>query len=274
MSKNELIYDLDEDTYFKNERMSNSKLTPLERSGAHFLASLESNDEPTRAQVIGKLIHTMVLEPEMVEKRYVLAERKLNFRTKEDKELREKTIAEDKHLVGFDDVCLSRDMDEAINNHLGGSTLLKTTEGDSEVSAFWTDEETGIECKGRFDFLSKNGFIVDLKTTVDASYDEFQRSITKFKYYRQAAMYMDAYKAITGKKSLGFVIVAVEKTAPFGVACFEIDDKALEQGRREYKALLHKYKVFKDNNDFHGYSQIIQKVGISRWALDEDLRND
>ncbi len=272
MSKNKLIYDLDENVYFAHEAISNSKLSPLERSGAHYLAELERNDEPTRAQVLGKLIHTTVLEPEMVDKRYVLAEHKLDFRKKEDKELKEKAVSEDKHLVNFDDVCLSRDMDEAINNHLGGSTLLKTTEGDSEVSAFWTDEETGIKCKGRFDFLSKHGVIVDLKTTVDASYDEFQRSITKFKYYRQAAMYTDAYETITGKKALGFVIVAVEKTAPFGVACFKIDDKALEQGRREYKALLHKYKVFKDNDDFHGYSQIIQKVGISRWALDEDLR--
>lgn len=274
MSKNKFIYDLDENVYFSHEAISNSKLSPLEKSGAHYLAELEKNDEPTRAQVIGKLIHTTVLEPEMLEKRYVLAERKLNFRSKEDKELRDNAIAEDKHLVGFDDVCLSRDMDEAIKKHLGANTLLKTIEGDSEVSAFWVDKETGVQCKGRFDFLTKNGCIVDLKTTTDASYDEFKHSITKFKYYRQAAMYIDAYETITGKKALGFIIVAVEKTAPYGVACFKIDEAAIEQGRREYKALLHKYKVFKDNEDFHGYSQIVQDVGISRWALDEDLRDD
>lgn len=271
---NELIFDMDEDKYFSHPAISNSKLKPLEKSGAHFLAALDEPSKTTPAQHMGKLIHASVLEPKKLKERYEFATRKLDMRKKEDKEYKASVIESGRELVAIDDAMKVAQITGKVQLHEGASKLLFDLEGSAEVSAFWTDEETGVECKGRFDYLTDSGFIVDLKTTVDADEENFKRTIANFKYYRQAAMYIDAYQTIKKQACKGFIIVAVEKESPYEVACYRINDAAIEQGRREYKALLRTYKACKDNNSFKGYSPLIEDVGLPLWALDEDLRNE
>lgn len=270
---NELKYDLNEHTYFSHEAISNSKLSPLEKSGAHFLAELEKNKEPTKAQTMGRFIHTYCLENDKVDERYVLADRKLDFRKKEDKALRDEAIANDKELINSDDVYTAECMRKAILEHPAANKLLFDMAGNAEVSAFWTDETTGVECKGRFDYLTDSGYIVDLKTTLDASKPAFIKSITNFNYFRQAAMYMDAYEQCTKEPCKGFIIVAVEKDAPHAVSCYQLDKNAIEQGRRNYSKLLAKYKDCQENG-FNAYDTKIQAVKLPVWALDKDLQND
>ncbi|NBO40554.1 MAG: hypothetical protein EBU92_03265, partial [Betaproteobacteria bacterium] len=63
----------------------------------------------------------------------------------------------------------------AIANHAGACTLL---DGDIAIenSMFWTDQETGIECRARPDIIRPDGLIVDLKTTQDAGASAFAKS--------------------------------------------------------------------------------------------------
>ena len=70
--------------------------------------------------------------------------------------------------------------------------------------------------------------IVDLKTTQDSSYNGFASSVRKFKYYKQAAFYMDAVRADE------FYIVAIEKSPPFSINIIQIGDDLLDKGRELY----------------------------------------
>jgi predicted phage-related endonuclease len=83
----------------------------------------------------------------------------------------------------------------------------------------------------KFNGLDFHGFvdaegddcIVDLKTTQDASIKKFSRSVVDFKYYWQAALYC----AATGY-SKRFFVIAVENTAPFNVAVYEIGKEFID----------------------------------------------
>lgn len=84
------------------------------------------------------------------------------------------------------------------------------TDGFPEVSFFWIDEETGVRCKARFDWL-RPGPLIDLKThgaQDDAeTIDSFTNSISRYCYDLQAAHYIDAYRQITAAVDAGLVQV-------------------------------------------------------------------
>lgn len=71
--------------------------------------------------------------------------------------------------------------------------------GYPEASLFWTDEETGLPCKARCDYL-KTRAIVDVKTfsnpmgmPLDTA---VSRSVANYRYHYQAAMYLDGIENV------------------------------------------------------------------------------
>lgn len=74
-------------------------------------------------------------------------------------------------------------------------------DGKPQVSVLWTDEETGVPMKARYDYL-KPGLIVDLKTFSNGSGFPVDiavaRSIATYKYHIQAATYLDSHKIMFG----------------------------------------------------------------------------
>lgn len=73
------------------------------------------------------------------------------------------------------------------------------TGGDSEVSIFWEDEATGIQCKGRLDKLKPN-HIMDPKSFSNSQgipvLDAVGKSFTNYKYLIQARMYVEGLETI------------------------------------------------------------------------------
>jgi hypothetical protein len=98
----------------------------------------------------------------------------------------------------------------------------------------------------------------DLKTTQDASV-AFEDSILKYGYHRQAAWYLDAANA-AGLGLKEFVLIAVEKDAPFGVQTFALDDSLIAKGRAENRASLALFAECKTSGNWPGYSTITRKV--------------
>lgn len=95
-------------------------------------------------------------------------------------------------------------------------------EGAAEVSIF--DEVEGAKRRGRIDYLPNDGgFMVDLKTSLDASPRGFRRSVEKFGYHIQYGHYVDILKRITGERR-DMIFVVVEKAAPYLVNVIRFDE--------------------------------------------------
>lgn len=102
------------------------------------------------------------------------------------------------------------------------SRALFERDGHSEVSIF--DQLRGVKRRGRIDYMpTEGGFVVDLKTTVDASALGFRRSVETYGYHIQYGHYIDILERITGEKR-DMVFVAVEKEPPYEVNVIRFDE--------------------------------------------------
>jgi exodeoxyribonuclease VIII len=152
-------------------------------------------------------------------------------------------------------------MRHAVRAHPAAAKLL--TGGAAEVSLFANDER-GAYCKARYDYLTETA-IVDLKTTEDASPAGFARSLANYKYNLQAAHYRAMAKAV-GLGDLRFVFVAVEKSAPHAVACYELDAADLILAENERQALLALHSTCSDFKTWPAYSREVETITLPNWA--------
>lgn len=172
-------------------------------------------------------------------------------------------------------------MHAAVMAHPVASRLITGAPGVAERSVYWEDEETGLLCRCRPDWWRQDGIVVDVKTTEDASLDEFQRSISGWRYYVQDPFYMDGMTAAhqAGHFPEGwaapklFLFLAVEKSAcvvdgvALGVAVYGLDEESKALGRKEYREDLQTIAECTAAGRFPGYGDKAQIISLPRWKL-------
>jgi hypothetical protein len=216
----------------------------------------------TPALLLGKAVHCRILEPAEFGKRFTIAPT-IDRRTKDGKEKWEKFMQEADGLS-----VLTREQDtiiEGINNaiykHPAASYLLGLT-GESEIMVNWTDEVSGLPCRGIFDRLTTSAIIIDLKTTDDASPKGFARSCHKYRYHVQAAFYMDGLQASRNVTAEGFFFIAVEKSAPYLVGVYYLNAEDLQRGRDQYRKDIEAFQNCLNIDEWQGYGDGIQELTL------------
>ena len=140
--------------------------------------------------------------------------------------------------------------------------------GQSQLSIVWTDEETGILCKGRLDlYQSDVHLITDLKTTGDSDPEAFAKLAANYKYSWQAAWYCDGMAAITGQPHDEFMYIVAERDPPHRVEVMRLGMAELEMGRAEYREALRLYAQCEANNHWPTSTGEIQTLRFPGWAF-------
>jgi len=263
-----LIPNIPIEEYHRHASVSKSQLDQFAKSPAHYLASLTAPRKKTPAMRIGSLFHGLVLEPERVK---VAVAPDGDKRTKDGKAAWEAFCLENAgaEIVTADEGEMLNGMAESIRKHPAASALLSGP-GTAEGSCWWYDNGSGELCRCRPDFYRADlGIIVDLKTTDDASPAGFAKSIWKYAYHRQAAIYMDGTSSATGDHVKGFVFVAVEKASPYAVGVYRLDMQGEEAGRVSYQSLLLDLAGCKINRNFPAYSNKIETISLPAYAVKE-----
>ena len=243
--------------YHATDAVSASLLKQIQRSPAHAMAYLQQQHEPTPAMLFGTAFHTCVLESERFDNEYAVFEG--DKRTKDGKATYERLVSEGKTIISASDYATITAMASAIGDHPAASKLVRG-DGQTEVSMFWDDEETGLACKCRTD-IWLGRVIVDLKTTEDASPEGFSRSIHTYGYGIQAAHYL------AGSGADAFLFVAVEKKAPFAVAVYELDPLSLEICEKQRRSLLEYWSNCREAEMYPAYSDECQMISLPAWAM-------
>ncbi len=263
------------DQYHAHSAVGHSGLVRIMRSPAHYREYVTNPPEPTPAMQLGTAFHVALLEPGIFGETFVVAP-KFDRRTKDGKAEAEAWEAENagKTALTAEQMAAIEQMVASVKQHAGASMLLGC--GLAEMSAFWIDQETGIECKCRPDFLAMAGEtitgIVDVKTCCDASADGFARAIATLGYDVQAAFYQDVLKALTGR-TIPFYFIAVEKEAPYAVAAYKASDDVIEVGRAKYRGALQLLKWCRHRGSWPSYQPNgeIETINLPRWAANFDL---
>jgi len=143
--------------------------------------------------------------------------------------------------------------------------------GDAELSGFWADFATGVECKFRIDKLCMAGSIpwamLDVKTTRDASSDGFAKACATYGYDVQAAYYTDGAKAALGLE-LPFYFLAVENEAPHAVALYRASPEMIEAGRKKVRAGLMLMQYCQSTGNWPSYQPNGEEemISLPAWA--------
>lgn len=260
--------DVPEEFYHKAPQISNSMLAKLAKSPAHLASYLTEPWDPTPSMIEGTMLHRYILEPTRFDQMYALAP-DLNKNTNKYKEWKLGCI--ERGLIAYDagDKLMCEGVLASINAHPVASQLIQLP-GTPELTVAWPDKESEARCRGRVDkYLVYEGqpTVVDIKTTQSAASDEFGAAAYRYRYYQQAAFYLDGLTAATGDEHTRFIIVAVEKSAPYAVATYEFDLEAISYGRTEYGRLLKLHQKCKKAERWPTYSEDIQTLSLPKWSL-------
>jgi len=242
MTKEEILEKLKDDTHyygdFGKQFLSNSNISTLLSNPL----LLNEKQEPNVNFAIGGYFHTMILEPEKLDKYKIIDATTRN--TNKYKELSGGEICLLQHEV--DKIELMRDklMSNKICKELiQGFNVEYEKPGISEIN--------NVMWKGKADIINHDeGLIVDLKTTSDIS--SFPYSAKKYNYDSQAYIY---------KKLFGYdlVFMAIDKqTNQIGI--FDCSDSFLRNGEDKVMKAIDAYTLFYKTEDFDPQQYLLTKT--------------
>lgn len=236
------LWQLPESIYRTAPGINNSELKHIRRSPAHYMAEKAKDREQTASQLFGTLLHAMVLEPEAVD--YVVRPAGIDYRTKDGKAWRQEQTSP---IIDADEADALKSCAAAVQQHPLVARMLENAWTEVAVFSKWK----GLLLKGKVDIIGKDSegrtFIADLKTTEDASPAEFPYSARRWNYIRQPAYYADLVGADK------FYFIAVEKSAPFAVCVYEVDEPTMARSRMLYEEDLEVLLRCLDTNRWPAY---------------------
>ena len=250
--------------YHAIRRFQQSSIRYMLQSPAHWKAHDETPSESTPQMQFGTVVHAMILEPHTINDVVrVLPADAPDKRSNAGKAWHADFASGGHIIMSADDYARAAGARTALLAHPAARLLDGAR---VEVSMFW-DSAYGAPCKARADILAQDcEFVLDVKTTRDASPQEFMRSMWNFRYDIQAAWYIDAVAEVLGHKPSSFVIAAVEVEPPHGVMFYRIEDHALEIARRDIAHALYEYVLARESGVWHGYTTEIMPLSLPAWA--------
>lgn len=239
MSTFKIIENLPAHQYHASEGVSASILKAYAISAQHGLAAEQKRLHVAGADTLaaGEAFHCSNLEPERFTRAYVAKPDGMSFATKEGKAWRELQTAK---IITHDQAEAFKGMRQVAMADPVAGPLLRA-KGRTEVSLF--DVWNGVPVRARFDKLTDDNLIIDLKKTVSAKPRDFIRQICYLGYAIQAAF----YSRMLGDAANGFCFIAQEEKPPYPVFCCQLGDKSYSKGLAEVERLLElRAKCYRD----------------------------
>ncbi len=166
-------------------------------------------------------------------------------------------------------------MAAAIRDHPWASALFDPARGGApEQSAFWLDDRFDVQRRARFDWLPPlrpDGRLIlpDYKTTTCAERGAFARSVLAYGYHLQAVWYRDAVLDLGLADDVAFVFVAQEKTPPYLINVFELDEGWLQIGRADADRALGVFADCTATDTWPSYSSDVELITPPGWLASQ-----
>jgi exodeoxyribonuclease VIII len=259
------IFSISESDYRPAPYLNKSGLDALAKSPGHYQWSLKNYKPPTPEMGFGTAFHSFVLEPEDFEHSYMVIE-DVSRASKFYKECEVEAQKLSKKILFESDLERIKNMSEALLKHSRVKDLMSG--GKPEQVMYWTMEtSTGglVECKAKVDYI-RDGCVLDLKTTKNASKDDFTKSIHNYRYHIQDGFYRLGANALTDMEH-EFYFIAVESEPPHGVNVFSLGEKTRNLAYSEIHKLVDRYEECLKTNYWPFYPQDIHCVDLPGYAF-------
>lgn len=261
-----LVYGLDEDVYHSLPGLSSTGAKKILKSPAHYRHYADNPEPPKHEFDLGGALHTKVLGvgADILIYPDGKGDEEFAFEGQALNNVLSTTGARgSKACKAFEDDARGRGlipvkraearvvdlMAESVLSNPTARALLEN--GDPEVSMFATDPVTGVDGRGRLDWLGRR--IADVKTTSgEASEAGFARQVFNLGYHVQFGHYEYLYELITGD-TLPWLFIVVETSAPFLSGVHVLSGDAQQMGRESARLARERYAKALDTGVWGGY---------------------
>lgn len=212
---------------------------------AQFIAKTIPPQEETPAMQCGTLTHCAILQGHKLGEEMAVIPNELlsadgGIRSKEAKAWKEAAEADGKIVVKDHELASTLApiigmRDAILNSHAGH--WFSRPDAIAEKSIKWQDAETGLMLRALPDFrldLGNEWLATDIKTCADMG--KFKWAV-KDGYWMQHVHYEDGLRSLDDKP-VTFTFLAVEKTPPYLVRCFQMTDRMIQEARDEWRKTL------------------------------------
>jgi hypothetical protein len=230
-------------------------------------------ESQTPALLFGAAFHCAALEPKRFAEAYAVEPQFGDCRKSDNKTARDKwrEANASRLLLSPEDAASITAMVASLHAHPLVGPMLSV--GQPEATVLWRDQATGLRCKARPDLLATElSLCLDLKSTGDATAGPFDRTVFSYLYHCQAAHYLEGLAAIERPVD-HFIFGAVEKTPPFLVALYALDDESLDAGSRRNHRLMASMAECLRTGSWPGLPTTITTLHMPRWLAAQSLNN-
>lgn len=229
----------------------------------------DHSSAPTRAMEMGTAAHLAILGigPDLVR---IDAE---NYRGKKAQTKRDEARADGAVplLAGEFDRVLA--MADALQRHPRAGELFAP--GEAEQTFIWQDDETGVWCRCRVDWLSDPDAdelrIVDYKTTTSAKPADLEQAIYRYAYHQQDPFYRDGIRAVLGREP-EFTFVFQEKEPPYLVTVVELPMDAYQLGVARNRRARLIFAECQRTGIWPDYGHDTHFISLPPWAAERDFK--
>lgn len=261
-----ISYDIDPARYYYRRLgvVRKSGLDQIKRTSARYRAWVDGVEKlETPAFKFGKALHMGIFEPDRYVATYII-EPKFGGKGAKARQAAWRSEHAGRIFISAKDDALVQNMMAAVYRHPAASRIVM--DGAGEVSLSWRDEITGLMCQARGDYyVKKRRLVADLKSTDDASEEEFGRSAARYRYHVQDALYRMGFAAC-GEPIDHFAIIAVEKDPPHAVAVYTLDEDAVRKGYEATRRDMDRLKECLEKNHWPSYGDGVNELPLPPWA--------
>lgn len=220
--------------------------------------------EPSEALDVGTAAHEWLLEGDTWPQRFHVLPADHNGATKDGKTLVASIREAGKRPLKAGDFAAIKAMVKALRADPIASAAFSN--GRAERSIYWQDEETGIWCRARPDWLPNEGRImVDYKTARSVHPDDLRKAIADYGLHQQAAWYCDAVEAAGIIERPAFLFIFQAKSPPYLIVPVTLSETTLQWG-----GILngHARRVFArclEAGHWPGYADDVLTLDLPEW---------
>lgn len=149
------------------------------------------------------------------------------------------------------------------------------SDGRAEPTLCWQDEETGVWCRARPDWLPHDPtHFPEYKTVRSARQWNFSAAINEYGYHLKAAHLMAGIRALGLGDPKTFTHYCQEKDAPFLMAIHTLPRESIDYGEVQRRAALRTFADCLSSGKWPGYPDKAQETGLPIYALNRLQRAD
>ena len=256
-----------EQQYRADPGVNFSTLKLMARSPAAYRYGYGADDDDTASRGVLRLIHAAVLEPHTIASDFYVIPGTVRRGPAVTAEAGARTV------VKAADLATARAMAAAVAAHpVAGPMLAAVPAHLREVAVSWTDEATGLPCKGRLDALDLREWgatVIDLKTVRSCAPREIARMAASMHWHVQAAHYAAGVRANQGltDDAVDAVLIVMEQAPPHDVGVYRLTpDGALWAGEVLRRAWLDRLAECLRAGTWPGACPQEQELELPGWA--------